>query len=110
MLNDRIQERVRGEEEPERQAGEYVVVGGCFGTYMMSRSEGARIADLLARWWTPRWVEFEDTSGSIVRVRSRDINEMYDLAPGIRHAMRVIRRALEREDDADRRTWDDWHD
>jgi hypothetical protein len=106
MVENRIQQRVGGR-EPDRQAGEYVVIGGAFGTYLLCRMEGARVADLLARWWPPRWIEFEDNSGSIVRLRSREIKEMYDLAPGIRHTMRVIGWAHERENDADCRPWGD---
>ena len=109
MVRFRI-ERGEKQREPARGAGEYVVIGGTFGTFHASRAEGARVARLLGRWWPPRWIGFEDTSGSIVRVRSRDVNEMYDLGPGIRHAVRAIRRAHVREDAEDRCTWDDEHD
>jgi hypothetical protein len=106
MANKRMQNSARAE-DAGRQAGEYVVIAGEFGRYFLSRREGARVADVVTRWWTPRWLEFEDLSGSIVRVRSRDVNDIFDMGPEIRRAMRAFGRAHEREERADCHPWDD---
>lgn len=95
------------EPEPTSQAGEYVVLGGAFGVFYVTRMEGARVAECLARWFRPRWIEFEDTTGSLVRVRSRDVNEIYDLSPRIRDKVRAFRRAHWLEDNASRRSWEE---
>jgi hypothetical protein len=72
------------EREPTRSwrtTGEFVVVWGDFGSLRVSRSVGAWIADMTGRRVRPRWLEFVDSVGSLIRLQTTQILGIYDSTP-----------------------------
>lgn len=72
------------EREPTRSwrsTGEFVVVWGDFGTLRVSRAVGGWIADMTARRLRPRWLEFVDSMGSLIRLQTGQITGMHDSTP-----------------------------
>lgn len=88
-----------GPRHPDKGTAEFVVVRTTHGIYHVSRFEGARIADCLARWWVPRWIEFTDVHESIVRVRSGNVLVVFDTSRAIRFSERALSLMLEREEE-----------
>lgn len=77
---------------------EFVVVRTTHGVYHVNRFEGARIADLLDRWWAPRWLEFTDVHESIIRIRTRNVLAMFDTSYTMRFSERALTVMLDREE------------
>ena len=88
-------------------AGEYVTIIGESLSFELTRREGARVAEQLARWWTPRWLEFTDWHGNLVRVRSAHIDRVQDSSPATRQRERDFWRAKNHERRSDERHWED---
>lgn len=91
------------EREPTRSwrtTQEFVVVWGEFGSLRVSRSVGAWIADVTTRRWRPRWIEFVDNVGSLIRLQTRQVRGIHDSTPRQRARFRAASRALEQEDEA----------
>jgi hypothetical protein len=93
------QHRHRGPRSPNARHPEFVVVRTTHGIYHVSRFEGARIADTLARWWVPRWIEFTDLHESIVRIRSCNVLVVFDTSHRIRFSERALSLMLDREEE-----------
>jgi len=50
----------------------------------------ARLVTLLGRWWRPRWVEFTDIHGRLMRVRTRDIERFESSSQESRTSAEVL--------------------
>lgn len=90
------------EREPTRAwraSAEFVVVWGEFGTLRVSREVGAWIADVTGRRLRPRWIEFVDSVGSLIRLQTVEIQGLYDSTPRQRARQRAHLAALEIEDE-----------
>ena len=88
------------EREPTRSwriSDEWVVVWGDFGSFRVSRAVGSWIADVTSRRTRPRWIEFVDIVGSLIRMRTRDVRGLYDSSTRVRARSRAHDRALEQE-------------
>ncbi|MBK8647693.1 MAG: hypothetical protein IPN16_14330 [Gemmatimonadetes bacterium] len=85
---------------PRSGAMEFVVVRTDNCRFMLTRAEGARLTARLDQWWAPRWVEFVDLHGSLVRLRTRAILEIFDSGPVSRLSESALALALFREDRA----------
>ncbi|MFN8583190.1 MAG: hypothetical protein U0163_19710 [Gemmatimonadaceae bacterium] len=85
---------------------EFVIVYGECGYYRVSRRTAARIAAQLDKRLRPRWITFEDICNALVRVRTRDVQGLYDSSPAIRDRARRMARALEKEEN-DSKDWTD---
>ncbi len=94
------------EEPPEESSGDFFVVAGEFGYISVTNEMAARIDAQLARWLVPRWIIFNDRSGSRVRVRSRHIRSIIESTAAQRAADRRYDRARQREEQEDRRPWE----
>lgn len=77
---------------------EFVVVRTSHGSYYLSRREGARVAAVLARWWTPRWIEFTDLDGALVRLRTQNVQLVFDSSPSMRYQETARNFLLQREE------------
>ena len=95
------------EEPPEPSYGDFYVVAGEFGRIAVTHEVARRISAVLDRWIAPRWIEFPDRVGSIVRVRTRHIRSLIESTSGQRAADRQLDRARDEEEKGDRRPWDD---
>lgn len=90
------------EREPTRSwqtQEEFVVVWGEFGMLRVSRAVGSWIADMTVRRMRPRWIEFVDHSGALIRVRTSEVQEIYDSTPRSRAREREHSSALDKECD-----------
>lgn len=87
--------------------GDFVVVAGEFGRVGVSHAVAREIQRVLDRWILPRWIEFPDRVGSIVRVRTKGIRSLVESTVEQRAADRKLERARDEEEKADRRPWDD---
>lgn len=97
------QQRLGRSRPPHERNAEFVVVRTTHGNYHVSRFEGARIADALARWWVPRWIEFTDVHESIVRIRSCNVLVVFDTSNRSRFSERALSLLLDREEELHRR-------
>ncbi|MGQ0646535.1 MAG: hypothetical protein ACT4P7_03130 [Gemmatimonadaceae bacterium] len=89
------------EREPTRSwrsTQEFVVVWGDFGSLRVSRAVGAWIADVTGRRLRPRWIEFVDTVGWLIRLQTRQIVGLYDSTPRQRARQRQHFQALDDEE------------
>ncbi|MEP7384675.1 MAG: hypothetical protein ABI910_23595 [Gemmatimonadota bacterium] len=77
---------------------EFVVVRTNSCRFSLTRIEGARLVERLDRWWTPRWVTFVDLHGSLVRLRTSAIREIFDTGPVSRNSEFALTWAIEREE------------
>ena len=87
-------------------AGEYFVVSGDCGIWYVSTEMVRHIEACLDAVPRPRWVKFVDLSGARVRVRTRQIDYLYQCTADQRAAERTFFRALDQERKADRR-WEE---
>jgi hypothetical protein len=95
------------EEPPEEQYGDFYVVAGEFGAACVTRDTARRVEAVLDRRWVPTWVEFTDRVGSRIRVRTRCIRSIGESTAAQRAADRRLDRARQREEEGDRRPWED---
>ncbi len=77
---------------------EFVVVRTNHGSYYLSRREGARVAAVIGRWWTPRWIEFTDLDGALVRLRPQNVQLVFDSSPSMRFKETARNYLLQREE------------
>lgn len=68
--------------------------------FALSRAEGARVIARLDRWWSPRWLDFTDLHGSLVRIRTSEIVEIFDTGPDSRRSEFMLGLCLAAEDEA----------
>lgn len=85
---------------PAPSGMEFVVVRTNNCRFMLNRDEAVRLIARLERWREPRWVEFVDLHGSLVRVRTQTILEIFDSGPASRFSESALAYALFREDRA----------
>jgi hypothetical protein len=95
------------EEPPEQSYGDFYVVAGEFGVACVTRETAEYLEAVLDRWWVPTWIEFHDRVGSRVRVRTRLIRSIGESTAAQRSADRRLDQARQREEQADRRPWED---
>ena len=95
------------EESPNEEHGDFFIVAGPFGAVSVTNETAARIDEVLDRESVPEWIVFDDRSGSRVRVRTREIRSIVESTAAQRAADRRFDRARQREEQEDRRPWDD---
>ena len=98
-------------EEPEPEtvpqvAGDYFIVSGDSGTWLVSTVMARHIESVLDARPRPRWVRFVDLAGSRVRLRTRGIHYICQSTAEQRAMDRRFSRALVRERKADH-SWED---
>ena len=95
-------------EAPEEDAyGDFFVVSGPFGSLAVTAGTAHAIVRMLGRRRPPRWISFNDRSGSPVCLRARDVRSICESTAAQRAYDRRMARAREREERADRGAWDD---
>ena len=95
------------EEDSELDYGDFFVVAGDFGAACVTRETAERIEALLDRRDVPAWVTFEDRVGSRLRVRTALIRSIGESTAAQRAADRRLERARKREEEQDRRPWEE---
>jgi hypothetical protein len=95
------------EKPPEGEYGDFFVVAGEFGAACVSSETATQIEAMLDRKHVPKWIVFDDRSGSRIRVRSRHIHVIEESTVAQRATDRLFARARKREEQEDRRPWDD---
>ena len=98
---------VLAEPEEESPPGDYFVLRGGFGWFLLSAETARTIERLLERRWPPRWITFRDLVGSRLRVRTSLIHSLYESTAAQRAAERRLERARQAEERADARPWED---
>ena len=86
--------------------GDYYVIAGEFGRVAVEVDTARRIKAVLDSWRPRTWIEFRDRSGSLVRVRVRQIRTVVESTALQRAADRRLERAQLNEVKADHRSWD----
>jgi len=94
-------------EDSEQEYGEFFVVAGDFGAACVTRETAERIEAVLDRRDVPAWITFEDRAGSRLRVRTALIRSLGESTAEQRAADRRIDRARRREEEQDRRPWEE---
>ncbi|HKG91952.1 MAG TPA: hypothetical protein VKA84_08685 [Gemmatimonadaceae bacterium] len=84
----------------------WVVTGDC-GFFYVSEHTAHEIGCALDEQTPPKWLNFRDLSGSRVRVKSRQVDSIYEVTASQRAAERQFHRARKLEQKADRRPWED---
>lgn len=97
-MSNNQKQTMRMPNQPGRADLEFVVVRTSHGSYYLSRQEGARVAASLGRWWTPRWIEFTDSDGSLVRLRPQNVLLVFDSSPAMRYEESARNYLLQREE------------
>ena len=93
---------------PERdEYGDFYVVAGAFGSVCVTAQTACAIEAALDAGRPVRWLTFRDRSGSRIRVRARDVRSVCESTAAQRSYDRRMDRAREREEQADRRQWED---
>ena len=95
-----------GPEAVEPDAGDYFIVSGDCGTWLVSTEMARFIESILDARPRARWVKFVDLAGSRVRLRTRQIEYICQCSAEQRASRREFSRALTRERKADR-TWEE---
>ena len=73
------------------------MVWGDFGSLRVSRSVGAWIADMTGRRLRPRWLEFVDNAGSLIRLQPNQIQGIHDSTPRQRALQRAHFKSMDEE-------------
>jgi hypothetical protein len=94
-------------EEPEEDYGDFFVVAGEFGVTCVTPDTASRIESILDRKDVPTWITFRDRVGSRIRVRTALIRSIGESTAAQRTADRRLERARQREEQADRRPWEE---
>ena len=94
-------------EEEEESYGDFHVVSGSFGAVCVTAATAAAIEAALDRRPPPGWLTFRDRSGSRVRVLACEVRAVCESTAAQRAFDRRMERARQREERADRRTWED---
>jgi hypothetical protein len=95
------------ERPPDREAGEFFVIRSAWTCFAVTTATAAAVMNTLSRRWRPRWVGFVDLHGCRVRVRTDTILMIHESGARQRQSEREFDRALSREEEADRRPWED---
>ncbi|HEU4563880.1 MAG TPA: hypothetical protein VFS05_04485 [Gemmatimonadaceae bacterium] len=100
----RLVTEAQGDEQPY---GDFVVVSGEFGAVCVTRETAGEIERQLDRLRRPEWIVFSDRVGSRIRVRACAIRAICESTEAQRAGDRRLERARRREEESDRRPWDD---
>lgn len=100
----RLVTEAQGDEQPY---GDFFVVSGEFGAVCVTRETAVEIERQLDRRWRPAWITFRDRVGSRLRVRTRGIRAICESTEAQRAGDRQLDRARRREEESDRRPWED---
>ena len=106
MIN-RILKLVDEAQDDELPYGDFSIVSGLFGSVSVSPEVAVYIERQLDRLWRPAWIIFHDRVGSRMRVRSSAIRAIVECTTEQRSGDRRLDRARRKEEDADRRPWED---
>lgn len=87
-------------------SGEYFVVAGEFGQVFVTRETASQLRNIVSRIFAPRWVEFRMMVGSLMFVRTKQVQMIVESTIEQRAAAREFWREREAEDSSDRRPWD----
>jgi hypothetical protein len=85
---------------------DYFIVGTNMLEWYVSKEMAAFIDGCLDQDPTPRWVSFVDLTGARVRVRGRLVQYVLQCTVDQRSLARAMRRAMSKEDKAER-DWDE---
>ena len=91
----------------ESPPGDYFVLRGAFGWFLLSAETARTIERQLDRRWPPRWITFRDLVGSHSRVRASLVHSLFESTATQRAAERRLERARQAEERADARPWED---
>ncbi|MBV9880253.1 MAG: hypothetical protein JO180_07135 [Gemmatirosa sp.] len=91
----------------EEPYGDFHVVSGPFGALSITAETARAIAQALDRRRPPRWLAFRDRAGSHIRIRTRDVRAICESTAEQRAYDRRMARARDREERAERPSWDD---
>lgn len=94
-------------ESPDENLGDYFVVAGEFGVVSITSETAATIEAMLDRQCVPVWIVFDDRAGSRLRIRTRHIRSIVESTAAQRAADRRYDRARQREEQNDRRPWEE---
>jgi hypothetical protein len=94
-------------QDNEQAYGDFFVVTGEFGVVCVTPETAAHIERQLDRRWLPTWIAFRDRVGSRIRVRARAIRTICESTAEQRAGDRRLERARRREEESDRRPWED---
>jgi len=86
--------------------GDYFMVIAQYSTWYVSPETAARIGRVLDRRWRPRWLKFQDLSGSRAWVRTESVECVTESTERQRTEERQFHYLQRREVRSDRR-WDD---
>ena len=92
---------------PEPEYGDFVVVSGPFGSVCVTYETACDIERQLDACVASAWVTFYDRVGSRMRIRADDIRCIAESTAEQRADDRRLDRAREREQQADRKPWED---
>jgi hypothetical protein len=93
-------------EEPPEEYGDFFVIAGEFGAACVTAETARSVKAVLARPFEPRWTEFRDLAGSLVRVRTRLIRAITESTAAQRAADRRFDRARQLEQQDNRPPWE----
>lgn len=95
------------DEDSEQGYGDFFVVAGEFGAACVTRETAERIEAVLDQRDVPTWISFDDRVGSRLRVRTALIRSIGESTAEQRAADRQLERARRREEEQDRRPWEE---
>jgi hypothetical protein len=96
-------------DQPEKRVpdDDFYVVVSLNERFFVTRATADRILRDLDAPIMPRWVRFVDLHGSKVCVRTRLIKSVFESTVGQRASERQFEKARDREEEADKRSWED---
>ena len=77
---------------------EFFVVTGEFGRVFVTREVARHLRTRLDKWFPPRWLEFRTYIGSLVRVRSAQVESIVQSTFAQREKGRRFTKALDQEE------------
>ncbi len=105
-MTNRIQHLLDERAESPRN-GEYFVVVGEFGQVFVARETARRLRTILSRFIPPRWITFGTITGSLMVVRTRQVNTIVESTLEQRAEARRFWREREKEEEEEnnQRPW-----
>lgn len=102
---NKLKQKQETPEEPPGP-GDYYLVVAHYASWYVSPETAARIGRQLDRRWRPRWLKFQDLSGSRAWVRTDSVECVTESTEVQRTGDRQFHYLLRKETRSDRR-WDD---
>ena len=87
--------------------GDYWVVETRTAYWIVSPDTARAVERVVVRLWRPRWLEFYDFTGGRRRIRTTDVECIYESTTRQRAFRRAFDRDRRLEEKADRRPWED---